>query len=119
MALQYIQLTDLAANATVDLLVNGNQGSTELRKVVRPSQITMAIVATAVGVELEVKAGLRTVVPRSQIPAGGTISVFPNLDQQAFSFFAASFEDVQVLVRETAGAATTDIMLTFSINPIG
>lgn len=118
MALAYLQLTNLPASSTADMLLDADQGASELRKVVRPSRVTMAIVATDAAVELEVRAGLRSVVGRSQLPSGGTIAVFPNLDQQAFSFLAASFEDIQVLVRETAAAAVSDIMLTFSVEPI-
>ena len=118
MALSYLQITNITASSTQDMLLNAVQGASELRKIVRPSRVTMAIVATAADIELEVKAGLRTVVGRSQCPSGGTISVFPNLQDQAFSFFAASFEDIQVLVRENSAAGTTDIMLTFSVDPI-
>jgi hypothetical protein len=118
MALQMLQLTNMPANATRDMMLDADQGATELRKIVRPSKIVMAIVATVATIELEVKAGLRSVVPRSQLETGGTASVFPNLDQKAFTVFAGSFEDIQVLVRDIGGAGTGEIMLTIDVTPI-
>lgn len=118
MATEYLQITNLPANAVRDLMVNADTGEADSRFVGRPSQVTFAIVANAVGVELEVRSGERTVVPRSTLEAGGTTGVFPNIDQKAVTFFSAAGEKLRFQVRETTGVATTDIMMSLSIDPV-
>ncbi len=114
----YLLLSNIAANAVQDMMLNSDTGATNLRFVQRPSRVTLAIEANAVGIELQVRAGTRTVVPRSSLDAGGTTGVFPNLDQKAFQFMAAAGEILEVEIRETAGVATTDVMATIGIQPL-
>ncbi len=113
---QFLLLSNIAANATQDMMVNADTGESEARFITRPSVITMAIDASAVGVELEVFVGSLQVVPRSTLDAGGTTGVFPNLDQKAFRFRAPSGV-LRVIVREIAGTATTDIQMALSVEP--
>lgn len=116
--MEYLQQTDLGALSTNDLMVDADTGEAQSRFVgLRPARVTMAIVADAVGVELEIYSGTRQIVPRSQVPAGGTVGVFPNLNEQAFSFFAAAGEKLRVILRETANVATTDVMATVDVAP--
>lgn len=118
MSTEYLMLSNIPANAVRDMMVNADTGESDSRFVGRPSQVTFAIVASAVGIELEVRSGDRTVVPRSTLEAGGTTGVYPNIDQKAVSFFAAAGEKLRFTVRETAAAATTDIMLSIDITPL-
>jgi hypothetical protein len=118
MATEYLMLTNIPANAVRDLMVSGDSGEADSRFVGRPSQVTFACHATAVGIELEVRSGERTVVSRSTLEAGATTGVFPNLDQKAVQFYAAAGEKLRFQVRETAAAATTDVMLSVDVTPI-
>lgn len=119
MASAFLTQTDLAANAVTDFLDGGaDQGSQNLRFVNQPSLVTWAADATAITVELEVKAGLRTIQERSNIDGGGTVGVFPNLQQRAQQFLAAAGEILQFRTRETGGVATTDLNLFISVDPV-
>jgi len=110
--------SNLAANSTNDLMVDADTGESDLRFIGRPSRVTLAIDASAVGVELEISLSGRVVVPRSTLAAGGTTGVFPNVDQIGFGFFAAAGDILKVTLREVAGTATTDVMGSLSIVPI-
>jgi hypothetical protein len=116
--LEYLMQSDLAINSVNDLMTDADTGEAQARFVTRPSRVTVAIEADAVGVELEIFAGARTAVPRSTLDAGGTVGVFPNINEKAFSFFAASGEKLRFIMRETAGVATTDVMAAVSVDPI-
>lgn len=118
MATEYLMLSNIPANAVRDLMTQSDLGESDLRFVGRPSQVVYAAVANAVGIEITVKAGERTVVPRSILEAGGTTGVFPNMAEKANTFLAAAGEKLSFSVRETAGVATTDIMLALSVEPI-
>ena len=116
--IEFLEIDNLAANAVQDMMVNALTGEAQNRFVGRPSKVTVAIVADAVGIELQIFAGARTIVPRSTLEAGGTLGVFPNLDQKAFAFLAAQGEILRLIIRETAGVATTDIMATVDVDPV-
>ncbi|MEE8504493.1 MAG: hypothetical protein V3T26_08615 [candidate division NC10 bacterium] len=116
--IEYLEIDNLAANAVADLMVDALTGEAQTRFVNRPSKITVALVANAVGVELQIFAGARTIVPRSTLEAGGTTGVFPNINQKAFSFLAAQGEVLRLIIREIAGVATTDIMAVVDSEPI-
>lgn len=114
----YLMQSNLAANSVNDLFLNADQGASNARFINRPSKITMAIEANAVGIQMTVRAGSRVIVDRSILDAGGTTGVFPNVNEKAFTFFAAANEILSVELRETAGVATTDVMASVSIDPI-
>jgi len=118
MSTEYLMLSNIPALVVRDMMVNADTGEADSRFVGRPSQITYAIVANAVGIELEVRSGERTVVPRSTLEAGGTTGVYPNIQDKAVSFFAAAGEKLKFQIRETANVATTDIMLAVDVNPV-
>lgn len=118
MAIEYLQLTNIPANGVRDMMVNADTGESDSRFIGRPSVVTYAIVANAVGCELEVFSGARQVVNRSTLEAGGTTGVFPNLNEKAVTFRAAAGEKLRFRIRETTGVATTDIMLAISVEPI-
>lgn len=116
--IEYLMQSNLAANSTNDLMTDADTGEAQSRFIGRPSKVTMAIVASAVGVELEIFSGPRVIVPRSTLEAGGTTGVYPNLNEKAFSFPAASGEKLRVILREVAGTATTDVMAAIDVTPI-
>lgn len=119
MGLEYRTLTNLAANAVNDLLsTDADQGESRVRDVLDDSIVSFAVDATAITAELEISAGDRVVVPRSQLEGGGTAGVFPNLQQKGQQFIAAGGERLRFQVRETGGVATTDINLVLSVDPI-
>lgn len=111
---------NIPANATRDILEdNTTPGQpSRLRFVRRPSRVTFAIVATATGTVFNVLSGDREVVAQSAVEAGGTLGVFPNMNEKGQVFFAAAGEQLQFIVRETSGVATTDVMLALSVEPI-
>ena len=117
--IEYLMQSNLAANSTNDLMTDADTGEAQSRFVTRPSRVQVAIEASAVGVELEIYSGARTVVARSSLDAGGTTGVFPNINEKSFTFFAAAGEKLRFVLREIAAAATTDVMAAVSVQPIG
>lgn len=115
---EFLLLTNLGANAVADLMRDADTGEADARFITRPSIVTLAIEANAVGVELSIFAGDRTIVQRSSLDAGGTTGVAPNINEKAFQFPAAAGEKLRVMVRETAGVATTDIMASVSVDAV-
>ena len=118
MASAFLTLTNIAANAVVDFMTDANEGPSNLRFINRPSRVTYAADAIAIGVEIEVFAGSRTVQERSNIDAGGTAGVVPNLQQKAQTFLAAAGEVLKFRLRETGGVATTEANLYIDVTPI-
>ena len=119
MSVEFLEVDNIASGATVDIFVDALTGESQSRFIDRASQVTIAIEADAVGIELTLTSGKRTIVPRSTLDAGGTVGVFPNINEKAFSFFAAAGEILRGFLRETAAVATTDVMATVSVDPIG
>jgi len=119
MATEFLLLSNLAANATVDLMTGADTGEADARFIQFASQVTVAIEASAVGIQLNITSGGRTIVERSTLGAGGTTGVFPNVNEQAFQFLAAAGDKLRMPVTEIAGVATTDVMATVDIEPIG
>ncbi|MEE8607913.1 MAG: hypothetical protein V3S55_09920 [Nitrospiraceae bacterium] len=119
MADTLLGITDLGANAVVDFLLGANEGASNLRFIERPSRVVWAMDASAaLQAEVEVFAGDRTVAQRGVVSGGGTAGVMPNLQQSARTFLAATSEILSFRVREIAGAATTDLNLYVSVEPL-
>lgn len=117
--IEYLLYQNIAANGTVDLMTDATTGEAQTRQVQRPSRCSLAIEADAVGLELEIYSGARSIVPRSTLSAGGTDSVFPNLNEKTITWFSAAGEKLRIICREIAGTATTDVMGVISVDPIG
>lgn len=118
MASAFLTITNLAANAVNDFMLDADQGASNLRFVKGAKRVTYAADANAAAsAELEIFSGARTVQERSALDGGGTAGVVPNLQQKAQSFFAADGEVLQFRVRETAGAGTVDCNLFVSVDP--
>lgn len=119
MADTLLTITNIAANAVQDFMIDADQGPSNLRFVERPSRVVWAMDASAsLGVEVEVFAGVRTVAERGRVSGGGVAGNLPNLQQTARTFLAASGEILQFRVRETGGVASTDLNLYISVEPI-
>lgn len=118
MAFLQLYYANIAANAVIDMMIDSVTGAANARFIRRNSRAIMAIEADAAAqCEYRVFTQNRTIVDRSTLDGGGTDGVMPNLDQKAFTFALAAGEILSVEVREIAGAATTDIAMTLSIEP--
>lgn len=113
-----ITMTNIPANAIRDFMLDGDQAATNLRFIGQPSVVTYVINANAVGLEYEVYASGRRVVERAAVPAGGTVGVFPALNEQAEQFAAAAGDILEFKIRETTGVATTDSNLAIAVEPM-
>lgn len=111
MAAEFIMLSNLAALATADMMVDGDQGESDRRFVAQDGMATYAIHASAVGIVLAIRSQYRTIAPRQTVEAGATTGVFPNLEQKGIVVPVFAGEKLIFEVRETANVATTDIML--------
>ena len=107
-----ILLSNLAANAIADMLVDADAGESDQRFVGRDGVMQYAIVANAVGIQLTIRSQHRTIAPRQVVEAGGTTGVFPNMTEKGVTADVFAGEKLVFEVRETAGVATTDIMLS-------
>lgn len=110
-----ILLSNIAANATADMMVDGDQGESDARWIQQDGVMTYAIVADAVGIVLTVRSQRRIIAPRQTVEAGGTLGVFPNITDKAVQVPVFAGEKIVFEVRETSGVATTDIMLTVDV----
>ncbi|MHC4648789.1 MAG: hypothetical protein ACYTBJ_25305, partial [Planctomycetota bacterium] len=86
----FLTLTNLAANAVNDMMLNADQGASNIRFIKRPSRVTFALDANAASAEYEVYAGGRNVVTRSAVDAGGTAAVVPDIEAKGVAFLAAA-----------------------------
>lgn len=111
----FLLLSNLAANSTSDMMVNADTGEVPERFISGPAIIQYALEASAVGCTFEIFVGGIRYVDTSTVDAGGTTGVAPNLNEKASSFEAPYGGTLQVLVSETAGTATTDLMLSIDI----
>jgi len=119
MPTEFLEIDNIAANAVVDLMVDALTGEAQARFIERPTRVTVAILADAVGVELQIFSGSRTIVPRSTLDSSGTLGQFPALNEKAFNYLAAAGEIQRIILREISGVATTDVMGTIDTTPIG
>jgi len=111
-----LTITNIAANGVLDFMLDADQGAQNLRFVGGAgAEITYAADATAVGVELEILSGSRSIQERSAVDASGVAGVPPNLDQKAVSFLALPGEILQFRLREVGGLATTDLNLFIAV----
>lgn len=116
--IEFLEVDNIAANAVADLMVDAATGEAVNRFINRPSRVTVALVADAIGIELQLFSGSRTIVGRSTLDGGGAVGVFPALDEAAFSFLAAAGDVLRIILREVAGVATTDVMGIVDVEPI-
>ncbi len=118
MAVEFLEIDNIAANAVVDLMINALTGESDARFIEEASDVTLAILADAVGIEMSITSGKRVIVARSTLDSSGTLGQFPNINEKAFSWQSAAGEKLRISLRETAGVATTDVMGAISVEPI-
>jgi len=118
MSVEFLEIDNIAANTVVDLMINALTGESDARFIEEPSQVTLAILADAVGIEMTITSGKRVIVARSTLDASGTIGQFPNINEKAFSWQAAAGEITRIQLREIAAVATTDVMGSISVEPL-
>lgn len=116
--IEYLMVSNIPANATRDLFRDADSGESDSRFVNRPSQVTIAIVASAVGIVWQLFSGDRVITQRSTLEAGGTTGVFPNMTEKAFQFVAMPGEKLRLMLTETAAVATTDVMAAVNTEPL-
>lgn len=117
---ELLMVSNIPANAVRDIFSQADTGESQLRFVPTDFEsyiLTFAIVASAVGIELTLLAGERTLIKRSTLEAGGTTGVYPNMDQKGMSFEVFGGEILSSVLREIAGTATTDVMMSASLDP--
>jgi hypothetical protein len=121
MSQQFLEITDLTANATVDLMTGADQGEAHGRfHDQRPARQTLLLRATAAQAEVQVFAGNRQVVFPSPVCIGGVAATVPPRNTTVpMSWVVASNEITRVLIRETAGAGTVDIQGLLETTPLG
>lgn len=112
MSAENILLTNMPANVRRDMLVDGDQGESDRRFVGSDGVATYAIVANAVGITLAIRSQYRNIAPLQTVEAGGTTGVFPNMTEKGIQVPVYAGEKLVFEVRETAGVATTDVMLS-------
>jgi hypothetical protein len=72
--------------------------------------VEFAIVATAIGLVYTFYSGTDTLAEEQPVPAGGTDGVPPDFDKPMLEDVAAQFDELKLIIRETAGVATNDAM---------
>jgi len=116
--IEFLEVDNIPANAVRDLMVDALTGEADVRFIEAPSEVTLAILANAVGIELTITSGGRVIVQRSTLDSSGTTGQFPNINEKAFSWFAAAGEKLRIQLREIAGVATTDVMGSIAVEPV-
>lgn len=81
-----------------------------------PSRVTVSAISSAAGVNLQMMADNETVVDDQEILPIGTSLLFP--DHVLSSFNARGGTRLSLFLRETAAAATTDVLLRIDVDPL-
>lgn len=120
MSQQFLEITNLTANAVTDLMTGAVQGEAHGRfHDRRPARQTLLLTATAAEAEVEIFAGNRQVVYRSPVNIGGVAGTVPPRNTSVpMSWVVAGDEITRVLIRETAGAGTVDIQGLLETSPV-
>lgn len=98
---------NIAANATTRPL---SDDAWQYRRLPFHALVEMAIIATAIGLVFSFFSGTDTLAQEQPVGAGGTDGVQPAFDQPMLEDLAAPFDELSLVIRETAGAATNDAM---------
>lgn len=106
-----VATTNLAANGTAFPL-QGNQ----YEYLPFPARVEFAIVANAAGIDATVYSGSDVLQQNGPTTVKTTPPLYP--DDFLLDDVAAAGERLNVILRETAGAATTDIETVVKITPI-
>jgi len=107
---QEFRQVDLLASATADLMsTDATTGfKSQLETAPMSGMYQMRIIATTAAVQFQIFCGPGAAVPTSNVPAGGTIGVFPSENDSAPIQFACIAGDaIAVQLRETAAAVAS------------
>lgn len=105
---------NIAANATVTPLTGW-----QYERLPWPALVEIAYIATAIGLVATVYSGSDTLAEESPVSAGGTDGVLPDQDKPMLEDIAAAGDKIKISVRETAGAATNDLMGWVRVTRLG
>lgn len=98
---------NIGANATTRPL---SDDAWQYRRLPFHALVEFAVVATAIGLVYSFFSGTDTLAQEAPMPAGGTDGVMPDFDKPMGEDLAAPFDELSLVIRETAGAATNDAM---------
>lgn len=106
---------NVAANGTVDVL----QGW-QYEYLPWPAIVEIGLIqdGAANGMVSTVTAGSDVLMQESPVNAGGTDGVFPTSEQLDLADEVAAGDRLSIRLRETAGAATTDVMTRIVLTPL-
>jgi hypothetical protein len=107
---------NIAANATTRPL---QDDAWQYRRLPFPAFVEMSIIATAIGLVYTFYSGTDTLAQEQVVSAGGTDGVLPDLDKPLHEDLAATFDELTLIIRETAGAATNDAMGWVRVTQVG
>lgn len=107
---------DIAANATVRPL---QDNSWQYRRLPWPAFVEAAWIATAIGLVCTFYSGTDTLAEEAPVSAGGTDGVLPDQDKAMVEDVAEAFDELKLAFRETAGAATNDLMGWVRVTQLG
>ncbi len=107
---------NIGANATTRPF---QDDSWQYRRLPFPALVEFSIIATAIGLVYTFYSGTDTLAEEAPVPAGGTDGVMPAFDQPMVEDLAAAFDELKLIIRETAGAATNDAMGWCRVTQVG
>jgi len=81
-----------------------------------PSVVTVYAISSAIGVNMTIQASKDTVVDDKEILGIGTSLLIP--DHMNTQFMVGAKTRLAIYLRETAAAATTDVLLAVDVDPL-
>ncbi len=107
---------NIGANATTRPM---QDDAWQYRRLPFAAMVEAAIIATAIGLVYTFYSGTDTLAQEQPVPAGGTDGVPPDFDKAMLEDIADPFDELSLIIRETAGAATNDAMGWVRITQVG
>lgn len=98
---------NIAANATTRPMQDDGW---QYRRLPWAAFVEFAVIATAIGLVYTFYSGTDTIAEEQPVSAGGTDGVMPDMDKPMGEDMAQPFDELKLIIRETAGAATNDAM---------
>lgn len=82
-------------------------------------RVHIGLIADAIGLTYMFSAGSDVQAgPDAPIAAGGTVGVFQDDVTKMDTYLAGPGDELQLVIKETAAAATTDVMITCRLEPL-
>lgn len=105
---------NIAANATYEPL-----SGWQYEYLPFPALVEIAYIASATGMVVSVSSGSDQLAEEQPVSGGGTDGTLPAFDQPMLEDLAAAGDRLKIRFRETAGAATTDVMGWVRVTQLG